>query len=159
MFILNKDRIGILLLLLYLIQCLLPYKWDYLIYLQHIESYKRWSGLILFLLILFQWSLTISRVVYNYSSEAKQKLIYWHQLLGAISPLVFYMHSSNPGYALLLFLTIIFFINILLGVLYDNICNFKERKYFNIWLGCHILCSAFVFFVSIIHIWIVFYYS
>ena len=57
-------NIGILLFVLYLVQYFLPVKWEWLYLLQeHNQMYKRCSGLAVFLLIVFQWVLTLTRVV------------------------------------------------------------------------------------------------
>ncbi len=154
-----KAKIGLLLFIAYLAQALLPWEWQAMAELQSGESYKKWTGFLLFLLILFQWTLVIARGVYEKNGKEKEKQVTLHKWVGVLSPVVFYVHSTSPGYGLLLFLTVIFFANFILGFLNDLPFELKKLRYFNLWLGAHILFSALILLLSVLHVWLVFAYS
>ncbi len=150
--------VGSVLFVLYLLQYFLHIKWDYLIDLQQIESYKRWSGLLLFSGIVLQWSLLLTRV-FQFSYQTSNKLLNLHIWIGALSPLLFYIHSTILGYAYLFLLSITFFINFLLGSL--NITELKSKYYYlhKIWYVGHIILSFIIMTLSLFHIWMVFYFE
>ena len=156
---LNKNNIGLLLFVLYFLQYSAQIEFQYLEQLQNNSTYRHWSGLALFLLILHQWLLPIYRVIYDMEGEALEKKTNTHNWLGAISPLVFFLHSAKPNYGLLLILSILFFLNLLFGLLNDNISRFKHFDYYGLGIALHILLSATILILSFLHIWIVFFFN
>lgn len=155
----NRNIIGISLFVLYFIQYFFDLKLDFLEELQQVENYKRWSGLVLFLLILSQWYLSFKRMNKDIENMQKEFYINIHKWIGVFLPLAFYIHSTNIGYAILLALSVVFFINVGMGFINTKEWIEKHPKYFNTWLTIHILLSVFVVFIGAIHIWQVFYYS
>ncbi|WP_010523428.1 hypothetical protein [Aquimarina agarivorans] len=152
-------NIGIFLFVLYIVQYFLPVKWMWLYELQeHNQMYKRWSGLAVFLLIVFQWVLTISRVwkrLWKYSV----KLTTIHKWIGAFSPILFYVHVMEFGYGYLALLSYLFFTNMLLGVVNLDIIKSKKNWVFQSWMITHVAFSIIITFVSLFHIGVVFYYE
>ncbi|MGB1017553.1 MAG: hypothetical protein ACPGVH_00660 [Chitinophagales bacterium] len=155
----KRNTLGIILFILYFIQYFFELKLDFLEQLQLDQSYKRWSGLFLFSLILAQWFLSIKRLSKSQSSISIAFYIDIHKWIGIFLPLAFYIHSTEIGYAILLLLSIVFFINVAMAFINTKDWLEKYPQYFNVWLIFHIFLSVFVLFISIVHIWQVFFYS
>lgn len=150
--------IGIGLFLLYVVQEALDVRWSYLLALQQVESYKRWSGLVLLVFIALQWSLTLVRAKkkWEHRSAAFMDI---HKWMGALSPLAFYAHSMKLGYAYLMVLSITFFANVLIGFINLDVVKAKAYWYFQAWMIVHVALSLAISMIAFYHIWIVFYYQ
>ena len=152
-------KIGVFLFILYIVQYFLPVKWEWLYNLQeHNQLYKRWSGLAIFLLIIFQWVLTLSRIwkrFWKYSNQLNTV----HKWIGAFSPILFYIHVMEFGYGYLALLSYLFFANMLLGVVNLDIIKSKKEWVFQSWMITHVAFSVIITFVSVFHIGVVFYYE
>lgn len=154
-----KNKISISLFILYFIQYLIPLKFAFLENLQQIELYKKWSGFILLLFILSQWYLSFMRINKDYNASKKEVFLDIHKWIGVLLPIVFYVHSTNIGYGVLLLLSFVFYLNLAIGLINTNDILAKHPKYFNIWLVSHILFSVAVLIISFVHVWLVFYYN
>ncbi|MFT4535867.1 MAG: hypothetical protein ACJA1A_002811 [Saprospiraceae bacterium] len=152
----TENIIGLILFTLYLLQYLAQLEFDYLTQLQTNSTYRHWSGFVLFLFILGQWVLPIFRGVFDMKGKAIERMHSIHNLLGVTSPIVFYLHSSRPDYGLLLLLTVVFFMNLLVGLSLN--CD-SYNKYFRFGLVLHVIMSAQIMISTILHIWIVFIYN
>jgi len=155
----NKSTIlGLVLLLLFFLQFFLKLQWNWLFELQQQEMYKRWSGLGLAIFITFQWLLTLTRIIKRFRKYAiKMNLI--HKWLGAISPLLFYIHSMGLGYGYLLLLSYIFFSNTLLGYLNLDVIKNNSDLLFKGWMIAHVAFSIIITILMFFHITMVFYYK
>lgn len=150
--------IGMCLFLAYCGQEILDLRWEYLHALQREESFKRWSGLLLFIYIGLQWSLTIFRIKKNWEAYASF-VMSMHKWMGAFSPLVFYFHSMETGYAYLFVLSITFLLNVLIGFIHTDTIKTKAYWYFQAWMIAHVAFSFLISTIVFYHIWIVFYYN
>ncbi|WMJ73518.1 hypothetical protein RCC89_10145 [Cytophagaceae bacterium ABcell3] len=156
----NKGYIivGWILLTLYLGQHLLDIRWEYLESLQTGEMFNRWTGLALGIYILSQWFLTPVRL--NKMLEKNNQLFTTiHKWMGAIAPLVFYIHTMYLGYAYLFFLSITFFSNYALGLLNPEVIKTKANWYLQGWMIAHVAFSLLISMLMIYHVWMVFYYE
>lgn len=154
---LHKLRIvSLLFFSFYLIQWILPVKISRLIELQENDDFKFWSGLLLITLFSCQWILTYARVVSQKKGEKFLKIIHLHKLTGIISPLIYFIHSANPTYGLLMILTVVFLFNHLIANF--NLEKFTVRQ-FNVWIGIHLFLSVAIMLLAIIHIVIVYQYK
>lgn len=149
---------GGVLFTLFVAQDALGWKWDYLVQLQDDQMYRRWSGLVLSLVILFQWTLSLVRSRPKWE-ELSLKFYNIHNWLGAFTPLLFYVHSAKLGFAYLFVLSITFFGNFLLGMFNLEVIKNKSQVIFQGWMILHVACSLFVTFLTIYHVWVVFYYE
>ena len=155
----NKTTLlGLVLFLLYFIQFFLKLDWNWLLDLQNKQMYKRWSGLGLAIFIIFQWLLTFTRIIPKLRKNA-MKMNTIHKWLGAISPLLFYIHSMHLGYGYLLLLSYIFFANTLIGYINLDIIKNNSNLLFKGWMICHVAFSIIVTIIMLFHITIVFYYK
>ena len=155
----NKSTIlGLILLFFYFLQFFLNVEWEWLEQLQQDEMYKRWSGLGLGLLILFQWVLTLTRVIKKFRTQAN-KMALIHKWIGALSPLVFFIHSTSMGYGYLLLLSYVFFSNALLGYLNLDVIKNNSDWLFKGWMIMHVALSITITIVMFFHIGMVFYYK
>lgn len=150
--------IGLVLLLLYFLQYFIGLEWEWLAALQSQQMYKRWSGLAMALFILFQWLLTFSRVIPKFRMYAV-KINTMHKWIGALSPILFYLHSAEIGYGYLALLSYIFFTNTLLGNLNLDFIRLTSEAWFKGWMIVHVCLSVIVVFLMVYHITIVFYYK
>lgn len=155
----NKSSfLGLTLLLLFFIQFFFDLDWNWLSQLQQKQMYKRWSGLGLAIFISFQWVLTYTRIIPKLRKYAlKMNLI--HKWLGAISPILFYIHSINLGYGYLLLLSYIFFANTLLGYINLDFIKSNNNILFKCWMIAHVAFSIIVTIIMFFHITMVFYYK
>lgn len=155
----NKPTIiGLVLLSLFVIQFVFKLEWHWLLSLQQEEIYKRWSGLVLASLITLQWLLTLTRVVKKLRKHAL-KMTSIHKWLGAVSPLVFYVHSMSMGYGYLLLLSYLFFSNALLGFINLDVIKNKSDWIFKSWMIIHVAFSIIITVLMFLHIGVVFYYK
>lgn len=150
--------IGLVLFAGYVLQEVLDLRWMMLQDLQQDQMYRRWSGLGLSLVILFQWLLSIVRVVPRWE-ELSLTFKNIHNWLGAFTPLLFYVHSMQLGYAYLFMLSITFFGNFLLGLFNLDLIKTTSQLVFKGWMILHVGFSFFVTFITIYHVWVVFYYE
>ncbi|TGV01455.1 hypothetical protein EM932_15280 [Flavivirga rizhaonensis] len=159
MLINNKSSlIGLIFLSAFFLQFFLKLKWNWLFELQQQEMYKRWSGMVLALFIVFQWVLTLTRIIKKLRKHAISMQTI-HKWLGAISPLVFYIHSMSLGYGYLLLLSYIFFSNTLLGYFNLDVIKNNSDLLFKGWMIAHVALSIIVTIMMVFHITIVFYYK
>ncbi|WP_379884336.1 hypothetical protein [Mariniflexile soesokkakense] len=126
--------------------------------MQQEEIYKRWSGLGLALFIVIQWLLTFSRII-NKLKKYSFKVTNLHKWFGALSPLLFYMHSMSFGYGYLMLLTYIFIINNFIGYFNLDVIKSTNEVLFKGWMITHVAFSMVITLLMVFHISMVFYYK
>jgi hypothetical protein len=142
---------------LYLIQLALPWKWEGLYELQLEEGFKRWSGLVLFIYIGMQWFLTTTRIT-PFIQKYSRKVLLAHKWMGAVTPLLFYIHSMDMGYGYLFVTSLVFLTNTLIGIVNLEVLKSSYKWIFNTWMILHVAFSLIITFGTFVHIFIVFYY-
>ncbi len=150
--------LGLSLFALFVLQDVMGWDWVYLETLQQDQMYRRWSGLGLSVVILFQWLLTLVRSVEKWE-ELSMTFYNIHNWLGALSPLLFYVHSTQLGFAYLFLLSVTFFGNFILGMFNLDVIKQKAMWIFQGWMILHVSFSFFITFLTLFHVWIVFYYE
>lgn len=160
MIVLNNRTtlIGLFFITAFFIQFFLKIEWQWLYNLQQGEMYKRWSGLGLAFFILFQWLLSLTRVVKRWRVY-NQKMQEMHKWLGAISPLLFFIHSSSFGYGYLLLMSYVFFANALLGYINLDVIKNNSEILFKGWMIAHVALSLIITCLLFFHVGVVFYYK
>lgn len=155
----NKSTIiGLIFLCVYLLQFFFNLEWSWLLQLQQEEMFKRWSGLLLAVFIVFQWALSLVRVIKNLR-KYNTLIQNIHKWLGAFSPLFFYIHSVNLGYGYLLMLSCVFFLNALLGYINLDVIKNNGDALFKGWMISHVALSLIITILMLFHITMVFYYK
>ena len=150
--------VGGTLFLLFALQDVLDLRWEYLRQWQLDQMYRRWSGLGLFLVILSQWVLSLVRVVPRW--QGKSRVFYTlHNWVGAFTPLLFYLHAMQLGFAYLFVLSITFFGNFLLGMFNLELLKSRSPLVFQGWMILNVAFSLFISLLTVYHIWVVFYYE
>lgn len=145
---------GLALFLLYFIQANSAWHSEWIIKVQSEENYRMWTGLLLLMVILSQWILTYARFVLRKNGDSMRYYVRLHKLVGIYSPVVYFIHSSDPGYGLLLFLTVVFFLNHLIGLMSGNSPFWVWV--FPIWLIIHVFLAVTLLSASVYHIYVVF---
>ncbi len=150
--------VGYVLFALFILQQVFDIRWEYLQDLQQDQMYRRWSGLALGIFILFQWTLSLVRTNDKFLESG---LLFYdlHTWTGALSPIIFYVHSMQLGYAYLFFLSITFFSNFILGMFNLDVIKTKPQWYFQGWMISHVAISLLITLLSAYHVWVVFYYK
>ncbi|WP_258105727.1 hypothetical protein [Marinoscillum sp. MHG1-6] len=149
---------GGILFTLFILQDALDWHWEALHTLQDDQMYRRWSGLGLSLIILFQWTLSLVRTRPKWE-DLSLTFYNIHNWVGAFTPLLFYIHSMELGFAYLFVLSITFFGNFLMGMFNLDVIKNKSQLVFQGWMILHVACSFFITFLTIYHIYVVFYYE
>ena len=150
--------VGYALFAIYILQDVLELKFQFLEELQTQQTYRRWSGVLLFSFILFQWSLTLVRVVKKWAEKAIP-VYQLHKWVGAFSPVFYYLHATHLGYAYLLILSLGFFANFSVGLVNMDFIKTQKPFYVKGWMLIHVTLSMFISTLMIYHIWMVFYYN
>lgn len=150
--------IGATLLLLYLLQQWLGLEWTWLADLQQQESYKRWSGFALTLVIAAQWSLTAVRGIKKWLAYSLNVYTI-HLWIGTFLPVVLYAHAMAFGYAYLFMLSVVFVVNMAIGFINPEFVKKQTGIYQQGWMITHVSLSLFSTLLVFYHIWIVFYYN
>jgi cytochrome b561 len=125
---------------------------------QQDEMFKRWSGFGLGMFILFQWLLTFSRVIKKFKKYSF-KITNLHKWIGALSPLIFYMHSMELGYGYSALLAYVFLVNTLIGYFNLDVIKSTSETLFKGWMIVHVAFSIIVTILMVFHIGVVFYYK
>ncbi|WP_139957524.1 hypothetical protein [Flavicella sediminum] len=150
--------IGLVLFLSYLLQETFLLKWNFLENLQVQENYKRWSGLVLGLFILFQWLLTFSRIIPKFRAKSVS-INNLHKWIGVFSPILLYAHSTKFGFGYLVIFSYLFLINMLIGTLNLDVLKSTKSWLFKGWMITHVALSMCITLFLNFHIYIVFYYK
>ena len=128
--------LGTILLALYIAQGCLGLQWQPLASLQEDDTYKIGSGAVLALYLLNQ-SLIARRRIF-----APISVLVWHKLLGALAPVVLYLHASRFGYGYLLLLSISFAVTVGLGLLHRPALHAPSRWLYTWWFILHVATSS-----------------
>ena len=111
--------------------------------LQDHDRYKVASGCVLAFYLLHQ-SLMARRRVF-----APISVVFWHKLLGALAPVVLYLHASRFAYGYLLLLTSTFLCTAAFGLLHRAVL--RVRWLYAFWFVVHIATAASLVVLSAYH--------
>ena len=149
--------LGVFLLSAYLAQALFHLKMPWLESLQQDQTYKITTGLVLLAFVGFQWLLTIFRMK-GYKFLAHHHYNY-HKQLGCFAPLIFYIHSTQLGYAYLALLSSVYLANTAVGLFNYETLRISRKSFVHYWMVTHVALSLLVVVLIIYHIFIVFAYE
>lgn len=145
--------ITLLLVLCYWLLSGLNLQWDWLASRQQDTQFKRLSGLLLCLYLGTMWLLFFFREARRPDKTAQY--LNFHKVMGLLSPIAFYLHASKPGLGYQMLLSLVFFANLLVGILYKVIRQLGKR-YYRIWIAIHLFLAAVLPILILFHIYISF---
>jgi len=147
---------GLALFFLFVIQDMLSLKMTWLEDLQKQESFKVYSGLLLFLYLLAQFVMPYNRLCET-PHVTRASSYNSHKQRGALAPLFFFIHSTTWSTAYLLLLSSVYFANFLLGLFnYERITTPILRSwFFKNWLLLHITLAVVLMTLVGFHLYIV----
>ncbi len=150
---------GLVAVALFLIQDLFQLKWAWLEITQDSENFKRWTGGLMMLYMAFQWYFPFLRMFGKKKEEAEH--FHLHKKSGALSPLIFYIHSTNFGFGFLFILSVVYFSNTILGLFNEDMIEEveKKKKYTFYWIIIHIILSLLTVGMMLYHAFTAFYYE
>ena len=122
--------------------------WDLLSF-QMDNAYRVASGILIMSLILFQWGLTLGRVIFQRTGSQWGRWIDWHLRSAILLPLALLAHSLTLGWGLLGALPLM-----LLGAAhFGSLMNGHEK--IKEYLPYHVGLSALTLALALIHIYMV----
>lgn len=74
--------------------------WDIMRFQQE-DSFQVGSGIVIMAMVLFQWGLTLGRVIFQKTGSDWGRWIDWHLRIALVLPLALLLHSSRLGWGLL----------------------------------------------------------
>ena len=98
----------------------------------------------------FQWYLPYLRLTGKLAQPAAQ----WHGYLGALAPVLLYLHSVSLGFAYTFVLSLLFVLNTMVGAVDKTfISNVEQRQRWQaIWLLVHVPSSCLITVLALIHL-------
>ena len=153
----NLFLVGALLCALFVLQDAFAVKWAWFESLQANEVYKRWSGLALMLYIAEQSFLSITRIR---GHRRLAKTFYSvHNVLGIFAPVFYYIHSTEFGYGYLFVLSVVYYSNLMVGLLNQKFWQINLPNFNQVWMVAHVAFSVLTIILGAYHIFIAFYYQ
>lgn len=114
---------GILLMAAWVVQAIGGWRWEWLADFQDIETYKQLTGLILVLFFMMQWRLSVARMR---TAAPVARLLVQHRDLGALAPLLLYLHAMDFGHAYIRVMSVAFIILVALGLLQPSLARLNH---------------------------------
>jgi hypothetical protein len=150
--------VGLGLLAAYLLQAAIGLQLGPLTALQRATPFRWTTGGILVAFFVFQWYLPVLRVA-GYVRRAAGQYV-WHKWLGALAPLLFFLHAPRPGHGFLFALASIYLANTLTGLLDKTIFTdpIRQQNYVRVWLFFHVALSMMITGLAVLHVFAVLAY-
>ena len=143
---------GVLLLAIFLVQLLAPWRWPWLTTLQANDAYKQLSGFLLLAFVAYQWRFSVRRATGQTANLPA--LIKRHKSLGALAPLFFYVHSQGVGYSYTVALSTVFFAVFLTGLANREITRIASPWFQPLWITLHVGLSSALLCLMGYHLYI-----
>jgi cytochrome b561 len=147
---------GALLIVAYLAQLLLGWRWEWLAVLQANELYKQLTGFALALFFLMQWRLSVARML---AAAPAARVLVLHRDLGAFAPLLLYLHALTIGYAYVQVMSLAFLGLVGLGLVQQPLARSKQAALNRAWLVVHVTLAVLLVFLIGYHAFNAFYYE
>jgi hypothetical protein len=114
------------------------------------------TGALLALFLSFQWLLAICRI--GGLMRAAKALYPLHQTLGALAPLLLFLHSTRLGFGYLVVLSVVYLANNLVGLVNPSAFP-RIKSVLSVWTIVHIALSVLVVVLTAYHAWTALYYE
>ncbi|MCL4779648.1 MAG: hypothetical protein KJ049_05630 [Gammaproteobacteria bacterium] len=147
---------GALLIVAYLVQLLSGWRWEWLAVLQANELYKQLTGIALALFFLMQWRLSVARMG---AAAPGARVLVLHRDLGALAPLLLYLHALTIGYAYVQVMSLAFLGLVGLGLLQQPLARINLGWLNSAWLVVHVTLAVLLVFLIGYHAFNAFYYE
>lgn len=135
----------------------IPVQWQTLMELQSNDLYKQLSGFTMLAFVLLQWRLahlkTMQRII------AARSNLKTHQWIGALAPLLIFLHSMQTGHAHQTALLYLFIAAIITGLLSFHTIKIRKQWFIVGWTIVHITLATAVLALMAFHIYVVYWYS
>lgn len=149
-------RIGAMLWILWVVQNFYPIHYPAFDALRTTFAYRTATGFALVAFVAFQWTLPYLRHEGKVGAAAKNLI--WHRRLGALAPLLYFLHAPRFGYGFLALLSGSFLTNAALATFgYDR--SLRSKALWLTWLFVHIVAACLVVALGAIHVVTALYYE
>ena len=139
------------------LQALFGIHFQYLHDLQQSDIYKQVSGFAVLFVIILQWRLNHVKQQ-GITGEVLRRCYLLHKNIGAVIPIVFFVHSSVFGYGYQILLVLALLGSCIFGHLHSVIMR-RGPIYHIIWLTSHVTLSSLVIVLAGYHVYITYVYS
>jgi len=147
--------ISFILLALFIFQYVFSLSPQWLLSLQTSDVYKQITGFMLFAYVYYQWHLAFIHLNKLQPTQAQRKT---HRIVGAIAPLIYYIHSVELGYAYQTILSSAFLANCFVGSINPQVVRIKSSRYYGLWIFCHITLAVMVVVLLFYHLYVTYTY-
>ena len=120
------------------------------------ELYKQLTGLSLVLFFMMQWRLSVARMG---TASPTARLLGLHRDLGALAPLLLYLHAISFGYAYIRVMSMVFLVLVALGLLQPPLARLNSSPLNTAWLVVHVMLATLLIFLIGYHAFNAFYYE
>jgi hypothetical protein len=149
-------KVGAIFWILWIVQNIWPPQIPVFDTLRVTFTYRLLTGFALVAFIGFQWMLPYLR--HDGKIGAAAKNLVWHRRLGAIAPVLYFLHAPRFGYGFLGLLSASFLTNAALATFgYDR--SLRSKTLWLTWLFVHIVAACMVLALGAIHIVTALYYE
>lgn len=146
----STSLVGGVLLACFLLQSAIAPDWGPLARWQADYTYRLVTGSLLGAFIAFQWLLAWART--EGRAATRRRIYSWHQIVGAATPVFFFVHSTTLGYGYLLLLSVVYFANNALGLANPGLVR-SAYPLAGAWVVAHITLSAAIVILGCHHLW------
>lgn len=154
---LSTGFIGVFLLLGFVLQAVLGVRWPELEEVQQRIGYKIASGSLLCIYLWTQWQVPYQRLTRTVSNGRAR--LAEHKLVGALGPLILYLHSAALGVGYTMILSVLFIANAAVALLNRETLGIKARWFWLSWLTLHIALAVTVTALGAFHACNALYYE
>jgi hypothetical protein len=148
--------IGALLMAAFVAQAIGGWHWEWLAAFQQVELYKQLTGLALALFFMMQWRLSVARMG---TASPTARLLGLHKDLGALAPLLLYLHAMSFGHAYIRAMSMAFLALVTLGLLQPSLARLNSSPLNSAWLVVHVMLATLLIFLIGYHAFNAFYYE
>ncbi len=149
-------RIGIGLLVGFLVQALFEFHWPWLNDWQHDSFYKQLSGFVLVTYLAHQWHLAALRAK-GWNRRAGQELSR-HRFAGTLAPLILYLHTQDFGHGFQIVLVGTFLALTATGLLHTHLVRSRVSRWQGAWLVIHIVLAVLLTVLLGFHVYVSYAY-
>ena len=124
---------------------------------QQIDGVRTATGVLLIVFIAYQWYLSYRKL----TGQSIQNAARWHGNLGALAPVLLYLHSASLGYAYLFVLSLLFVLNTMVGAIAKVAGGSAEQRrlFQSTWLIAHVPSSCLITVLALMHMVYAFAYG